>query len=298
MKNWAMGATILCMISFANSHMARATESGGNSYPPGASIYLAGAMPPPGEYVLFQPNYYTADRMNDGGGNKLPLDFSVESASQTFRGFVVTPYRLFGAQVASEVILPIVDLHVEVAGQKTSKLGFGDVGITPLMLGWRLGPNLSLVWGTDIFMPVGQYNAAALANIGRNVWSFQPTLGLAYIDPQGWQAQVSPRLAFNTTNDATHYHSGSDFDLDFAMARNVDGWRFGVSGYFYVQYEDDTQDGVKVGADGYRGKAFAVGPAISHDIGPLQATFTWQHEFVAEHRAQGENLWMQLGLRL
>lgn len=298
MKNWAVCASFLCAVLFANVNLAQATESGGNSYPPGASIYLAGAMPPPGEYILFQPNYYIADRMNDGAGNKLPLEFSVESVSQTFRGFVVTPYRLFGAQVASEVILPIVDLHAEVAGQKTSKLGFGDVGITPLMLGWRLGPNLSLVWGTDIFMPVGQYNAAALANIGRNVWSFQPTLGLAYIDPQGWQAQVSPRLAFNTTNDATRYHSGSDFDLDFAVARNVDGWRFGVSGYFYVQYEDDTQDGLKVGTHGYRGKAFAVGPAISHDIGPLQATFTWQHEFVAEHRAQGENLWMQLGLRL
>ncbi|MEE3622477.1 transporter [Nitrospirillum sp. BR 11752] len=298
MKNWAYAAALLCAASFANMNTAQATEGGGNSYPPGASIYLAGAMPPPGEYILFQPNYYTAGQLNDSSGNKIPLDFSVQSVSQTFRGFLVTPYQFLGAQVAAQVILPVVDLHAEVAGQKTNKLGFGDIGFSPVLLGWHFGPNLTLVFGTDIFTPVGQYNVNSLANIGRNVWSFQPTFGLAYIDPQGWQAQISPRFAFNTTNDATHYHSGADFDLDFAVARNIGGWRLGVSGYYYVQYQDDTQNGLTVDGDGHRGQAFAVGPAISHDIGPLQATFTWQHEFMADNRAQGENLWMQLGLRL
>ncbi|MDE1146301.1 MAG: transporter [Azospirillaceae bacterium] len=258
---------------------------------------MAGTLPPPGTYLSFEPNHYSSDRLNDGNGDRRPLDFSANATSLAFHGLYILPMTVLGAQVAAHVVLPVIDLNVAVNGWKSRKFGLGDPAITPVILAWNLAPNVTLTAGVDVSLPLGQYNAKSPANIGRNTWAFQPTLGLSYIDREGWQAQVSPRFSFTTTNDATDYHSGADLTIDYAAGRNIGPWRLGVSGYYYLQYEDDTVAGHRVAADGHRGTAFAAGPAVSHNIGPVQATFTWQHEFMAENRAQAENFWIQGCLR-
>lgn len=274
-----------------------ASENGGTSYPPGASIYLAGIAPPPGEYMVVVPNYYTADQINDDHGNRLPVPVQVDAESVTLRGFLVTPKQIFGGTYSAQILLPFVHLRSRVGNSISSRSGFADPGISPVLINWRLSDKWSAVVGLDVYIPLGQYQKGAALNIGRNVWSFQPTAGLAYIDPHGLQVQVSPRFGFNTINTATGYHSGSDFTFDYAAGYNLGKLRLGLSGYVYKQWQADKQHGQLVGTDGNKGEAIAVGPTISYVLGPVQATLAAQREVEARNRTKGTNVWMQIGFR-
>ncbi|MFD2272338.1 hypothetical protein ACFS07_17405 [Undibacterium arcticum] len=64
-------------LSLIGCAAAHATEGGGSVYPNGVDNFAAGAMPPPGIYGMVFGEHYTADRLNDKDGNRVPLNFKV-----------------------------------------------------------------------------------------------------------------------------------------------------------------------------------------------------------------------------
>jgi hypothetical protein len=77
----------------------------------------------------------------------------------------------------------------------------------------------------------------------------------------------------------------------------------GVSGYYYKQTTDDRIDDPAAQAgidamDGFRGEAFAAGPTVRVAAGKAQVIGTWQHEFTADYRPQGDKFWIKLILPL
>ena len=69
-------------------------KEGGDQYPNGAETWLAGALPPPGNYFLNYFGYYSGDLV-DGGGKKVP-GAGVDAWFNAFRFVQITEHKVFG----------------------------------------------------------------------------------------------------------------------------------------------------------------------------------------------------------
>lgn len=161
--------TIASMFAVATTitFNVNATEGGGSSYPMGAENYMTGAMPPPGFYTVAYANRYRADKLKDSNGNNAPVNFKVTATAISPRFVWVTNNTLFGGQVAHALIVPLVDLDVQVNATSQGKTGLGDIGVTALALGYHHSKSLHSVAALDIIVPTGRYRSTDLANIGR-----------------------------------------------------------------------------------------------------------------------------------
>lgn len=275
-----------------------AAENGTSQYSGGSSQFFAGGIPPfEGLYFLSQTNYYTASRTNDGNGDSIPIDFNVESVSEVLRFLYVSDIDIGGGTVWGQVVLPLVHVNLDIKPFiDESDFALADTTLST-GLAWHSG-NSTFVGGLDVVLPTGPYDLGAPLNIGANHWSIQPVFAYKYFDPQGLDLSVSPRLIFNFENSATNYTSGTELYIDYAVGYNIGQFKLGAVGYLYQQLTDDKQNGSKVGADGHRGSAFAIGPSLTYSINPgLQFSGSWQHEFRAENRTQGESFWFNVATK-
>lgn len=294
---------------------AHATETGGTIYPLGAEGTLAAALPPPGVYYLGYLQSYSAGRFNDGEGKEgfLPA-FDVDAKAAVTRLVWVTGRKVLGADLAMHIVAPAVRLDAHVAGVHDRRTGFTDVTIDPLILGWHFGNGMHVLTGVDINVPVGNYSRTSVANISRNHWNVEPVVAVGYYPRTGLQFDLKAMYDINFTNrDAqinvlnptgADYRSGNELHVDFAatapVARNVS---FGVGGYYYKQttadrVDDPAAQGMIDALGGFKGEALAAGPTLRVGIGKAQIIGTWQHEFRAHYRPQGDKLWIKLILPL
>jgi len=294
----AISMALATMAATGIAGSASASEGGKSTYPNGAETLTVAALPPPGTYLLDYNYYYSADRVNDGKGNSAgPPDFSLNVVANIPRFIHVTKIKILGASLAMQAFVPIVNVNVRAGGMRQTKFGLGDVIVNPFILGWNHRNNF-LVLTMDTFVPTGRYKRTDLANIGTNVWTFEPVLALSHFDPKGGpELSVKLMYDFNTKNKATDYRSGQAAHVDFATSYNFNPVTIGVTGYYFKQTTDDKQDGLKVGADGNKGEALALGPLIRYQLGKVPITAQWQHEIFSDNRTQGNSFWLKAAFR-
>lgn len=294
---------------------AQATETGGGTYPNGAEGMMAAALPPPGTYYLGYFNYYEAGRFNDGKGERgLLPDFRVKASAAVSRFVWVTDKKILGADYAMHILVPVVHLDAKMAGLSDKRTGISDITIDPLILGWHFRNGMHVIAGVDVNVPVGSYDRTSVANFSRHYWSFQPIVTFAYYGKSGVNVDVKAMYDINLKNRSAQvngfnptgadYRSGNEFHVDYAATYNLSPKvQAGVSGYYYKQTTDDRIDDPAAQAgidamDGFRGEAFAAGPTVRVAAGKAQVIGTWQHEFTADYRPQGDKFWIKLILPL
>ncbi len=287
----AVCCAFLCMAASA-SQLAQATERGGSIYPMGVENFAVGAMPPPGRYTLFYSTLYSANELRDDHGDRVPLDFRVKAAAATGRFIWVTDQQLLGGQLAAHAVVPLVDLDVRVAGNSQHKTGLGDIAFGPA-LGYHHSDKLHSIVALDIYAPTGAYNQANLASTGRNYWAVQPVYALTYADAGGLNADIKAMYTVNRRNPDTHYRSGQELIVDYAVGKGFgNGWIFGVGGYLYRQTTGDHVNGADVGN---KGRAVAIGPNLGFNDGKGRLfTLKWQREFGVRNRASGDAVWLKV----
>ncbi|MDW3688241.1 transporter [Cupriavidus sp. CV2] len=289
----ALRALAILLAAISVPRLAVATEGGRSIYPVGAESFTCCALPPPGVYGLVYGQNYSTDSFRGNDGNEVPIPgFRVRSTAIVPRLVWVTNQQVFGASLAVHGLLPLVNMDVRTAGTSQSKTGIGDATVGTA-LGWHLSPNLHTVLGVDVFVPLGAYKKNDLANIGRNYWAVQPLLGVTYVDPQGFNADLKLMYTFNTINQDTDYRSGQELIVDYAAGYGIGGgWVFGVGGYFYQQTTNDRQGGNTLPDN--KGRAFAIGPSMKYDSGKgWFATLKYEFETGVRNRAQGSALWLR-----
>ncbi|NVN90453.1 MAG: transporter [Desulfuromonadales bacterium] len=296
-KKAAMAFAFGVCAAFATGN-ALATESGGGMYPNGAEGVMAGALPPPGLYYLNYLTHYAADRLNDGDGKRIPVDFHVNASANVSRFVYMTGYHLLGGNLGFYANIPLVHLSgtlVPTPGVNLSrtKSGLGDISFSPFLLAWH-GKNWHTATAIEINAPTGQYNKDAAFNIGRNYWSFQPVVAGTVLTDNGFELSVKAMLDFNTENNDSNYQSGHEFHFDYATAYHWGSWTFGAQGYFYKQISNDEQNGVKVAPDGNQGQIFAVGPTIKYDYKNMSVELKYQKELLVQNRPEGDKYWLKL----
>ena len=279
----------LMMLTLATP--VHATEGGGGAYPNGAEGFMAGAVPPPGNYLVDYVLYYSADTFNGPDGNSALPVFDLQVLANVVRLIHVSETKVFGGFWAAHVFIPIMDLDVTVPGMNDRKTALGDIIVDPMVLSWH-SENWHAAAGLDIFIPSGSYDAADLANVSRGYWTLEPVFGCTYMSDGGLDVSAKFMYDFNLENSDTDYTSGQELHADYTVAQRFGPCSVGVGGYYYQQVTDDECDTPGVSVSG-KGKALAVGPQIKYDAGKMSFIAKYQKEVETENRPEGEAVWLK-----
>ncbi len=270
-------------------------KEGPDQYPNGAENFLAGALPPPGNYFINYLGYYQGD-YRDNNGDKVP-GLKVNATFDALRYIYVSNYKLFGGDWGMHAIVPFVYQNMDTPFPGIgdgSVFGLGDITLDPIIIGWHFPPDWHITVGLDINLPTGKYSSTdPTDSIGANYYSFEPIFAFTYLNQGGFE--VSAKLMYNikTENNDTNYQSGDEFHMDYLIGQHFGPWAVGLGGYYLKQTEDDKQNGQTVDPDGNRGQVFAFGPAVKYDYKGMSFIGTWDHETDVKNRFQGNKFYFK-----
>ncbi len=277
-------------------------KEGADQYPYGAENWFAGATPGPGLYYINYFGYYTG-QLKNGAGQNVDLGGTTASVSAVFNAFRLldmTNFKIAGADYGFHTIVPVVYQSVNLGGTN-SVTSVGDIVADPLVLGWH-HPRWHAVAAFDVNLPTGHYEKNdPRVCIGAHYYSFEPILALSFMPKSGWEASAKMMYNIKTTNQATNYHSGQEFHVDYLAGKHLGSWMLGAQGYALKQTTNDTIQGVAVAAQpgvfdtGRRGQVLGLGPGIAYETkGHVMFIGNWQHEVLVRNRFGGDKVWFKM----
>jgi hypothetical protein len=283
------GALAAALLAAAGG--ALAVEGGSTSAAAGAEGFLAGAVPPPGNYGLLYFQHYSASRLNNSAGESAVPNFKVTADALVGRFVQVTGTTVAGGSLGWHVIAPLVKLKVNVPGASDSATGLGDIEAGPFVA-WHT-PEWHTVAALDFVLPTGGYDKTQLANIGHHFTTVRPIFAFSYLTPQ---LDVSSKItySFHGRNGDTDYKSGQYLHADWNLGYKVaPEWQLALQGTLVHQTSDDKQAGAVVG-DGNRLHSFAMGPALRYQAANgLSVEGRLLKETSARNTTQGAAFWLK-----
>lgn len=309
---------------------AYASEGGASSFTPGAQGDFAMCYYPPGLY--FRENViYTEGKLSKYPADIQPTEMGPVSVyakldSDVWFDLVQILYssdlKILGGRYFANVNIPFVfdaDLKIKasipavpefgtVAQDNDMSTGLGDIQVVPAGIVWDFN-DLHFLVAQNFVLDTGRYNVGDLTNIGRNYFSYDELVGFTWLDQKGGhEVSFLAGYMFNTKNQATGYHTGDEFHVDYTLAQYLsERLGFAVVGYYYQQMTKDesplldeidaANEAIGLPApDGYKSKGAAVGPAIMYSpkIGGKDVNLIakWLHEYYSRNRLEGEWIWL------
>ena len=282
-------------------------KEGADQYPHGAENWLAGALPPPGNYFLNYFGHYSG-KLRDGDGDKV-AGTSVSATFNAFRYVKVTNTKILGGDWAMHIIVPVVHQKVKL-GNSATVSGLGDFIFTPFAVGWHAG-DWHWLATLELYAPTGKYKSGdPRKSIGANYWSIEPVFAFTWLPKSGWE--ISARFMYNIKAKnkdfrpapgapKMDYESGDEFHVDYLVGKRFGPWGVGLSGYYVKQTTNDKLDGQTIPSalgpwsSGRKGEVFAIGPSVTY-TGPTGTMFIaqWQHETHTKNRFSGDKAWFRL----
>jgi hypothetical protein len=293
---------------------AVADEGGVSFWLPGEFGSLAAAHTEPG-WALPTLYYYATSHSETG--DEFPLSGLVTAGLDASAGllFVSPTYTfappLLGAQAAVSLGGAVgrvkANIEATLTGPRGGAISGGEhdsvSGVTDLYpqfsLKWNHGNHNVMaytMWG----VPVGDYDADSLANLGTNHWSGDAGAGYTYLNRERKQ-EFSAVLGFtyNFENADTNYQNGIDGHLDFAASHFVSPTcHVGVAGYAYVQLSGDSGEGATLGD--FKSQVMGFGPQAGWFIGERKwyLNLKGYYEYNARNRPRGWNAWLTVAIPL
>ncbi|NIE62635.1 transporter [Burkholderia sp. Ax-1719] len=290
------------LIASAITFPVHATENGQVSYPFGVNTVLNGMLPPPGSTQYFNYSlYYSSSKFAGSDGGSAVPGFHLSVVAQTPRVVHTWAETLGPFTLSSSTIVPLLYTRLSTPGGTGNRASPGDMILEPLMLGYaNQSKTLFAFFSPSFAVPSGAYSVNRIANTGLNTYAFLPYASVTWFPHPDWEISTTTLLEMNSPNHATHYHSGAVAMFDYLLGYSVSQrWQLGVQGTFLKQFTDDTQNGVRVGADGFRAQTVALGPQLRYMWGPASGVVVkYQREFAVRNRPQGDKLWVQFSFPL
>ncbi|MGF6295295.1 hypothetical protein QFZ98_007156 [Paraburkholderia youngii] len=272
----------------------------------GATSFLDG-LPPAGSgwYAQQYFEYYTAGRINDNAGNRVPLP---KQAIDIFAGITQLTYQspltFATAHPGLNLMLPwIASAHVDDGlgnAALSAQNGIGDLLIGPFIqfdpvMGAN-GPRFAQRVEFQFIVPTGAYDPRKAINPGSHFWSFNPYwAATVWLTPK-WTVSWRLHYLWNATNhepatalapDVTSSQAGQAVHVNVATEYEVrPGLRIGLNGYWLRQITDMKANGVDV--PGTREAVWAIGPGAMYSFSQQDhVLFNSYFERVARNRPQG-----------
>ncbi len=287
---------------------ARAAEGGYSNYVPGTYGDFAMAVEPEAQLTLRNDVYY----YNADGDGSVRSGLIEAEAEVTFAMNMTTllykpEVKMFGAQYAFGILLPIVHVDIDSAiklanttfRSQDDTTGLGDITLIPLVL-YRSRGNLHTSFAHYIITPTGDYEVDDLANPGLNYWSFDTNFALTHLNLEtGRELSFDIGHIYNTENDDTDYQTGQELHLDVAFNQFLsESSALGIHGFYLKQITGDSGDGARLGD--FKAEAAGIGPAVfwGKQIGEQNVSFIakWLHEFEVENRLEGDHIFVSFAM--
>jgi hypothetical protein len=303
-----------------SSIAAHAEEGLAGHYFPGALSSSIDLMPEKSEYLTFA--YANYSLYYHGSSNVFGTNATTYSNTSAFLCQFpwLVPYLPGQPQYAVSLAVPYAWLKVRAPGAKDTDNGFGDIEMVPVALEWTKKAteteSIKYAWRTQtefgIYAPTGNFERGAVANIGRNYWTFEPSAATDYLlavpktKACAVAFTVSTGFDFNTKNGATRYRTGDEFHLDGTLAGygpllgGLAG--AGVSGFFYKQITGDSGKGAIAGS--FEAMTTGVGPDLSYFYRipakglTMGAEVKWLPELSVSNRLSGNIVWLKFVIAL
>jgi len=308
----APGAAVLLLAVLAPPP-ARAEEGGSGHYFPGANASFIDALPGHTGLVVadFLAYYNASSDFHLPIAGSVSANLDVSAFTNLFVAFYRTPLGLLGGSYAFGGVVPVLWMDITgnlVAGSTTraageNNSGIGDVLLYPLMIGWTaLDGDLKYDFRLGIYAPTGKYEVGSVANVGKNYWTFEPTVTVSFLSSKiGLETSAYAAFDFNTKNDATDYKTGTQFHLDATVAEHVPvlGGFMGVgaNAFYYQQITGDSGSGATLGE--FKGRTVGVGPVASYAMKFTGAEgaveIKWLPELETKNRIKGDYFWLKIG---
>ena len=189
---------------------AVAGEGGSSHYNPGTMGDFAMALIGPPGFYLRNDAFYFDGRIGEVSLGKAVLDHADQQAWVNItKGIYLAPWGILGSRFGAVVSVPVI-FDAKLSGElafpnvqgEGSRGGFGDMSFTGF-LNWSKGQFHTNV-GMNVYAPTGYYNPDSIINLGRNYWSFDPTVTFTWLHPErGHEISFIAGTMFNTENHAT-----------------------------------------------------------------------------------------------
>jgi hypothetical protein len=265
-------------------------------YTPGALGVNAATLPPPGFHWTAYNIYYSTDTLHDNNGNDIPVDLDLEVFASAHQFTYMTEKKILGADFGFDMIIPLVNVDIEMVGVDESSFGVGDIFIEPFVLGWHT-PRWDIALAAGVHTPTGE--SGDPSSVGKGYYSFMETLGATYYfdESKTWSASVLTRWLQNTEDEDTDITPGAEVVAEYGLAKSFPGQGHiitaGIAGYSYAQLTEDSGTGAS--DDKYSGHA--IGPEIKY-MGfkpfPFQIALRYLTEYETENTTEGTNISLQL----
>jgi hypothetical protein len=289
-----------------------AEEGGAGRYVPGNAATLID-LPPTKSGWVFESIYLHYDGDASASGTFPNAGLVTAGLDATSDAFILGGLYTFETPVleshfSAGAFVPYMwmDVTADVVGGGTAGFrsdsadGIGDITLIPAMMAWKCDS-----WQYSallpIYAPTGDYNLGSLANVGRNYWTFDPTLQVSYNNAKtGFNAAIFTGVTLNTENDDTDYQSGAAFHIDASVQQLLPvGSGFlsvGFNAFYYEQISGDSGSGAKLG--GFEGRTVGIGPALGYILpvgeNTLVAEARWLPELDTKRRLEGDFFWLKL----
>ena len=280
---------------------AKATEDGNQEYPLGVNTVLPGLLPPPGHAAYFNYlQYYNVPIVTDGNGTKAPVGFHFNLELEAGRFLYSWPVAFGHFGITSGIAQEFGNDSTRVGPQSDDRVGLADTLLQPLILGYNSPDHKLFAWvDADLWLPTGQYNTSRLYNLGLNRLEVAPSFAVTWFPSDRIQLSLFGSYEIPFKNPATHYLSGQSVDFDYGLDyQPVPAWKrfhIGIGGYAFQQVTADRVDGALYNGGNY-GRVLAIGPQVRYDWAMGGIALKWQHEFAAENRTEGEQVWLQFSI--
>jgi hypothetical protein len=290
MRRFAVAVCVVLGFAGVLSVPALAGETG--HYVNGVEGIKAATLPPPGRYWRLYNVLYSADKLTDANGDALDVGFDVTVYALVNRSIWVTDKKIWGADYALDVIVPLIhtDIGIDALGLDSDEFGVGDITVEPFLLSWH-GPRYDAAFGLGLYIPTGDYDVAKPASPGKDFWTGMITAGETYYfdDARTWSASILARYETHSEKGDSNVTPGDDFHFEWGIGRTLAKvWDVGLTGYCHWQVTDDSGSDVTWDKS-VHDKVFAIGPEVSAFVpsAGLFISFRSQWEFNAEDRSEG-----------
>lgn len=254
-----LNSTLLpALLTLALSMTAPAAKAGEvGHFMPGVPSIRDYVVPEPGFYTALMNYWYSADRINDAGGNrqgnitispgpgpgltlKPTIDVDIYAISPTF--IWVSDWKILGANYAAYAAPSFANATISgslstatgrgKAATHESDIGLGDLFVQPIWLGWNK-KHFDFALGYGFYAPTGRYDTQnvtlpvvgtfrteALDNIGLGFWTNQ------FQGAVNWYPWEDKRMAVSGV--LTYETHGEKKDFDFTPGDNLT-FNWGIS---------------------------------------------------------------------